>query len=748
MAKNDRYEIEPGSMWLPDPHLSPKQQHFQTTAMMAFINNVPTGVLKCRNDEKFTILRINDGFLKWIGYTRQELSSLFSDCYLNLIHPDDQKNVLDSTRQQLASGGSVSNEYRILCKNGSSRWITETGYCTQEEDGPVFFCTLTDITDLYETRENLRLSLDRHDIIMRQSKNIVFEWDKKTNSLLFSTNWAEVFGYPPLSALDFGQMTQRGHIAAEYIDILHQMLDEIVQGASFLSRECQIKTRKGISIWCRIQVTSQLDLNGNLIKAIGVIVNVDTEKRIIDSLRQKAERDPLTGLYDKAAIQSLIEKYLSTAPKSEQCALFMIDIDDFKVVNDTMGHLFGDAVLADFSASICRVTRSSDLVGRVGGDEFLVFLKAIPSERTALQKAQRFLSVIQNLFREKKNNISISCSIGISLFPSHGHDFRSLYQCADIALYQAKRKGKNTSCLYAAQMRQPALEVYRPDSPIDSDQTAVSKSSLSESLFRILYTTKDIEKAIPLMLEMVGRQFDVSRVYVFENSEDNSSCSNTFEWCNDGISSEKENLQNLSYDSLDHYFDNFNEDGIFFCQDRDSTPDAQRKLLQKQGVYSLLQCAIRHNGQIVGFVGVDECTSTRFWSEEEIRTLAQLSELFGTFLLQNRALCRAKKAQNQMRQLLDVQNAFLYVVDQENFQLFYLNKKMQQQYPQAAVGQHCYKAFFDRTSPCSGCPVQSGGCQIISLPAGGSYKISAAPVEWDEQSASLLTWYDVSEQQK
>ncbi|HCU32947.1 MAG TPA: hypothetical protein DF364_03765, partial [Ruminococcaceae bacterium] len=115
MAKNDRYEIDPGSMWLPDPHLSPEQQHFQTTAMMAFINNVPTGVLKCRNDEKFTILRINDGFLKWIGYTRQELSSLFSDCYLNLIHPDDQKNVLDSTRQQLASGGSISNEYRILC---------------------------------------------------------------------------------------------------------------------------------------------------------------------------------------------------------------------------------------------------------------------------------------------------------------------------------------------------------------------------------------------------------------------------------------------------------------------------------------------------------------------------------------------------------------------------------------------------------------------------------------------------------
>lgn len=185
-----------------------------------------------------------------------------------------------------------------------------------------------------------------------------------------------------------------------------------------------------------------MDLNGQLLKVVGVIVNVDAEKRMMDSLRQKAERDPLTGLYDKAAIQNLIEQYLEAVQSNEKCALLMIDIDDFKVVNDTMGHLFGDAVLSDLSASIRGETRSSDLVGRIGGDEFLVFLKNIPSAQTALQKSQRFLSVVQDLFREKKNKIAISCSIGISLFPAHGHDFRSLYQCADIALYQAKGKGK------------------------------------------------------------------------------------------------------------------------------------------------------------------------------------------------------------------------------------------------------------------------------------------------------------------
>ena len=96
------------------------------------------------------------------------------------------------------------------------------------------------------------------------------------------------------------------------------------------------------------------------------------KKRMIDSLRKKAERDPLTNLYNKAAIQHLVEQYLAAHP-DDQCALLMIDIDNFKFANDTMGHLFGDVLLTDLSASICGETRVSDLVGRVGGDEFPCF---------------------------------------------------------------------------------------------------------------------------------------------------------------------------------------------------------------------------------------------------------------------------------------------------------------------------------------------------------------------------------------
>ena len=143
-----------------------------------------------QNDDSFTILHINDGFLNLTGYTREEISSLFANAYLNLIHPDDRKRVHEPAIPQGKNGSILSSEYRILCKNGACRWIAETRCCAQEEDGQALFFTLTDITDLCETREDLRLSLDWHHMVMQQSQNVIFEWEKNTNSFCsLPTGW-------------------------------------------------------------------------------------------------------------------------------------------------------------------------------------------------------------------------------------------------------------------------------------------------------------------------------------------------------------------------------------------------------------------------------------------------------------------------------------------------------------------------------------------------------------------------------
>lgn len=141
--------------------------------------------------------------------------------------------------------------------------------------------------------------------------------------------------------------------------------------------------------------------------------------------------------------------------------------DNFKTINDTQGHLFGDTVLTEMTAGVKRLFRSDDLIGRIGGDEFVVFLKNIPSSDFAQRKAEQVLHLFDTAFAFGKNNFQISCSIGIAMAPAFGTDFTTLYHNADIALYSAKKQGKNRAVLFDdSQMN--ALEYYmqKPRRPI------------------------------------------------------------------------------------------------------------------------------------------------------------------------------------------------------------------------------------------------------------------------------------------
>lgn len=171
---------------------------------------------------------------------------------------------------------------------------------------------------------------------------------------------------------------------------------------------------------------------------------------MIDALRRRAERDALTGLYNREETEKQIRRHLKEEPE-EICALFMIDTDNFKQINDCYGHLFGDAVLSELAAGMKRLTRQSDVVGRIGGDEFTVFLKNIPSRELGEEKARNLLSMFSNLFKDEKQTVEVTCSVGVAFYPEDGRDFQSLYHSADLALYEAKSSGKNQYRLFHSQ---------------------------------------------------------------------------------------------------------------------------------------------------------------------------------------------------------------------------------------------------------------------------------------------------------
>lgn len=163
-------------------------------------------------------------------------------------------------------------------------------------------------------------------------------------------------------------------------------------------------------------------------------------------------------------------------------------------------------------------------------------------------------------------------------------------------------------------------------------------STLTSQVFRILYETPDTEQAIEAVFAALGKALHVSRVYLFEDSPDHTHCSNTFEWCAPGISREKDNLQNLSYDADlgGNWHDNFDKRGLFYCLDISLLPKPQYEILSRQSIRAMLQCALMDGKTFMGYIGFDECTGARKWSQSQVDTLHSASSIIGTFLLSYR----------------------------------------------------------------------------------------------------------------
>ena len=180
---------------------------------------------------------------------------------------------------------------------------------------------------------------------------------------------------------------------------------------------------------------------------MGKLVNIDYQKRELDALEYKATRDPLTGVYNREVTIKKIEKFIN-GNKNGKHALMFIDFDDFKKVNDSYGHLVGDKVLTYVIGSIKNIFSEGEIIGRIGGDEFVVFIECVENDETIVNKADILIDSLNTTYTNDNCEIKLSASVGIAAYPDDGIHYEQLIQCADKALYQVKNKGKNNYMLY------------------------------------------------------------------------------------------------------------------------------------------------------------------------------------------------------------------------------------------------------------------------------------------------------------
>lgn len=743
-------------IWNRSKHIK-SQISFKENPKSEMLQTLLIGITQSLNDKWFTLTYFNDGFTNLLGYSSQEIKEEFKSRYINLIHPEDRFN----SRQKFLSRSSQSCnqelEYRMVTKNNKIIWVLDRSTIKEGSDGREYInSVLTDVTNLKQVQEKLSTTMETYKIIQSQTNDIIFEWDIKNDFITYSNNWEKKFKY---HALRESEIIKRvSHIFPEDLSVFSNMIDKIMSGAAYAESELRIANDEGKYIWCRIRETTQFNKSGEPIKAIGVIIDIDEEKREAQILATKAQIDSLTKLLNKNFAREKIQEKLMYRNPSDNFAMVILDLDNFKLVNDLHGHLFGDAVLAEIAIQLKNLFRSDDIISRFGGDEFLIFLQYKSDLEFLKEKSLKLLDIIKNIYKPELKNVELGCSIGISKCPQDGTDFQNLFQKCDKALYNAKMSGKNQYVIFDKSTMSASawLKSKRPftaGTQIKSDsEDNFDIETIIPMAFRKLYESNDMETAIDTILELVGRRFNVSRAYIFENSNDGTWCGNTFEWCSENTSPAKYNLSHISYkDDLDNcYTENFNENDIFYCPNISVLPKNQYRILESQGIRSLLQCAIRDRGKFVGFVGFDDCTISRIWTQKQIDTLSFISELLSIFLMKKRAQDITLGTVRNMRMALDNQNSWIYVIDPDNFILKYINAKALKTFPDSKIGMKCYEAFFHRTEPCEKCPAKNIRAIInqtveIKNPILNKWSLAdACYIKWGEEDSCLITCHDIT----
>lgn len=299
-----------------------------------------------------------------------------------------------------------------------------------------------------EDTEELKVSEARYALIMEETNQVIFEWDILENHLYHTVHWTNKFGFG-LSVENPGKkIPEFSPVHPEDRSALVEFFAAARRGIQPKPIDVRMKTIRSNYIWCTVSMKVIFDTAKTPFRAIGLISDTDHKKKIIEKLETRTKMDLLTQLYNKVTTEAMIEEFLSSSPLEEQHGFIILDIDNFKGINDTLGHIYGDSVLKKVSVQLKSLFRSTDIVGRAGGDEFVILVKEVPDRSVLVEKLGEICTIFRNSCTGEMGDYHISASVGAALFPSDGQTFSELYQHADAALYRSKKAGKDRYCFY------------------------------------------------------------------------------------------------------------------------------------------------------------------------------------------------------------------------------------------------------------------------------------------------------------
>ncbi len=665
----------------------------------SMIDNIIAGICCFEyEDGELNPVFVNEGFFRMLGYSRVEGMKYLEKVELSII-PDDLPIYRQAIRDVLKDDGVVYTEFRTVTGSGDLRWLHVRGNLYAREGRKyTIVAVIEDITERKNVEEELQRQAERLHILSQAEGEKIIDYNAKTDVMTIRTNDEYGIAQDEIHSR-YMQRFNAAMIYKEDVAYYKAVLESLLKSPKHDTIEFRIKRFDNDYTWYQANLTSLLGAEGYVSRIVGRMININERKLKEMELLLRAEKDALTGIYNQGATEQLIHNAIQAGNENALSAMMIIDLDNFKEANDLLGHANGDQLLEKTADILKEMFKGGDVIGRIGGDEFLVYMRNVESISEADEMAGNIVKSVRYDLDFEGQPIHVTCSVGVAVYPYHGKTYEELFEKADRAVYTVKANGKDGYRVYHA----ASTTVYHANRKVGYDMTKTLDFDrhIEDQVMQILFEDKVLESALRSSLELMTAKYQFHRGYICGN--DSLPISRTIQFTVNEYATGKEadehfELKRMVNEILYSFFP-----GAAMIHDYDLVAEEMREYFRAEGIKSMLYYPLTSQGEFQGAIVFEnhedvqmELTKSEM---EEVRSLFRLME---AHILQIGLMDRLQNFVVQVA-VFDNMDSFVYVVNPDNYEISFINKKVLVDSPNVKIGDICYKALQNRDTPCENC---------------------------------------------
>lgn len=665
----------------------------------SMIDNIIAGICFFEyEDGEMKPIFVNEGFFRMLGYSRVEGMKYLERVELSII-PDDLPTYRQAIRDVLKDDGVVDTEFRTVTGSGNLRWLHVRGNLYAREGRKyTIVSVIEDITERKSVEEELQRQAERLHILSQAEGEKIIDYNAKTDVMIIRTNDEYGMAQDEIHSR-YMQRFNAAMIYKEDVAYYKAVLESLLKSPKHDTIEFRIKRFDEDYTWYQANLTSLLGAEGYVTRIVGRMINIDDRKKKEMELLLRAEKDALTGIYNQGATEQLIHNAIEDGNENSLSAMMIIDLDNFKEANDLLGHANGDQLLEKTAGILKEMFKGGDVIGRIGGDEFLVYMRNLESISDADEMAGNIVKQVRYDLDFEGQPIHVTCSVGVAVYPYHGKNYEELFEKADRAVYTVKANGKDGYRVYHA----ASTTVYHANRKVGYDMTKTIDYDrhIEDQVMQILFEDKMLESALRSSLELMTAKYQFHRGYICGN--DSLPISRTIQFTVKKYATGKEaeehyELKRMVNEILYSFFP-----GVAMIHDYDLTAEEMREYFRAEGIKSMLYYPLTSQGEFQGAIVFENHEDVQMeLSKSEMEEVRSLFRLMEAHILQIGLMDRLQNFVAQVA-IFDNMDSFVYVINPDNYEISFINKKVLSDSPNVKNGDICYKALQNRDTPCENC---------------------------------------------